>query len=114
MAAGDWPSGSYISIRRGYLNQLDQGNARAVDIEYDARLPSGAVIFNGGRASLAPFHFDADGTLTLDSQGLAVLAALAASEGIEVRVATGVMHPDGSFTPSMGWRNVAARFVLTA
>jgi hypothetical protein len=102
MAVGDWPSGAYISLdgTRGYLNALAQGAAHVADVDYFVVLPSGARVFNGGVAGFVPFHYVADASLSIQSQGMALIAALAASQGLDVHLTTGVVHPDGSFTPA--------------
>lgn len=100
MAVGDWPSGAHITVRRGYLNFLSDGAAHIVDVDFDVVLPSGATVFNAGIASFVPYHFSADSTQSIASQSLASMAGLAAREGLNVHLTTGIVHPDGSFTPA--------------
>jgi hypothetical protein len=102
MASSDWVAGSFISLAgtRGYLNSLDQGAAHVADVDYFVILPSGARVFNGGTDGFVPFHYVADPSLSIQSQGMALIAALAASQGLDVHLTIGVVHPDGSFTPA--------------
>jgi len=99
MAVGDWPVGAHIEIQYGRLNQLDTGQAGIADVFYQVVLPSGARVLNGGRVDLTPFHFVADDTLSIASQAAALVLALAVYEGIDVRLATTTVHPNGTIDP---------------
>lgn len=100
MATGDWPSGATITLLSGYLPQIAAGQANVAAVDYEVVLPSGATVFNGGRASQAPFQFTGDPTATVSVGAMALVAALAAYEGLNVVMAIGTMSPAGVFTPA--------------